>query len=68
VEIMVYQNGEYIVDLLDLSAKSVFHRELYLGKGRHRVELKTKDLDWGVYKLQISGSKFLYKHKIMIRG
>jgi len=68
VEIMVYQNGEYIVDLFDLSAKSVFHRELYLGKGRHMVELKTNDLDWGVYKLQISGSKFLYKHKIMIRG
>lgn len=68
ISIIVYQNGDYLLDLLDLSAKSVFHKELYLGKGKHSFYLKTNDLDWGVYKVQISGSKFLYKHKLMIRG
>jgi hypothetical protein len=68
INIQVMENGAYSLDLLDLSAKSVFHKEMYLGKGKHSLSFNTEDLDWGVYKVQLDGPKFLYKHKLMIRG
>jgi len=68
INVLVQENGDFLLDLLNLSAESVFHEEMYLGKGKHTFRLNTNDLEWGVYKVQIDAPKFLYKHKIMIRG
>lgn len=64
----VAQEGEFEIDLLDLSAHPVHEVKEFLGKGTHRFEIPTKGLNWGVYKLEVDGPKMIEKHKIMIRG
>ncbi len=68
LHVHVYQHGNYQLDLLNLSAKSVYHETLFLRKGKHIIQFTTGELDWGVYKVQLEGTTFLFKHKLMIRG
>ncbi|MEQ9186377.1 MAG: hypothetical protein RLP15_01500 [Cryomorphaceae bacterium] len=68
MELFLAQHGLYTMQVLDLSAKVVWSKKVYLGKGRRKVEIATKNLDWGVYKVVVDGPEFLTKQKLMIRG
>lgn len=66
--LMVAKQGEFQVNVLNLSAEVVWRTLTFLGKGKHVIEIPTKDLPWGVYKIEIDGPSFLAKQKLMIRG
>jgi hypothetical protein len=68
VEIQVYEAGYCVIEILDLSTDVVFTKNELLGKGTHLIKIPTKDLDWGVYNLEIKGTGFETVHKFMIRG
>ncbi len=56
------------VDIMDLSANVVQSSESLFGIGNHSIEIETKNLNWGVYNIEIKGGKLLKRFKIMIRG
>lgn len=68
LEIWVSQPGKYNVQVLDLSSHAVYEERLFFGKGRHTVVVPTKDLNWGVYHLEIIDRNIKERHKFMIRG
>lgn len=57
-----------LIDIMDLSANVVQHSETLYGIGNHNIEIETKNLNWGVYNIEIKGDKLLKRFKIMIRG
>ena len=68
VEIEVYEAGHCIIEILDLSTEVIFSKNEILGRGKHRIKIPTKGLDWGVYNLEIKGTGFETVQKFMIRG
>jgi hypothetical protein len=56
------------IDIMDLSANVVQSSESLFGIGNHSIEIETKNLNWGVYNIEIKGEKLLKRFKIMIRG
>lgn len=66
--ISVANHGIFEIKLLDLGSQPQYKNNIFLGKGIHKFSILTKDLNWGVYKLEIDGPEFLEKHKVMIRG
>ena len=68
IELNLFDAGNYSFEVLNLSTESVFQMEKLLGKGNHIIEIPTKDLEWGVYILNINGVDIDSKQKFMIRG
>ncbi|NQV52541.1 MAG: hypothetical protein HQ500_05125 [Flavobacteriales bacterium] len=68
LSLFIAEEGVFSFQVLDLSGKAVQSKKVFLGKGRHGIKLPTKDLDWGVYKMEVDGPGILVKQKLMIRG
>ncbi len=68
LNLFIAEAGMFSFQVLDLSAKAVYTKKMFLGKGGHRIKLPTKDLNWGVYKIEVDGPGILVKQKLMIRG
>lgn len=68
VKINVIESGECHIEILNLSTQVVFSQKQWLGKGSHIVKIPTKNIEWGVYNLEINGRGFESVQKFMIRG
>jgi hypothetical protein len=68
MEIFVAQQGKFVVEVHDLSGAKVYTDDRFFGKGKHPFILPTRQLDWGVYKIVITGPGFMVKQKFMVRG
>lgn len=56
------------IDVLDLSAKLIWTYRTQSSIGEFLITIPTEEFNWGVYNIEIKGSKLLSRHKIMIRG
>lgn len=67
-KLFVARHGQFKAQVLNLSAEPVAEYERFLGKGNQTISIPTKDLEWGVYKIEIDGPGVKVRHKLMIRG
>jgi hypothetical protein len=68
LDLFAANQGEYIVQVLNLNARPVFYKVAFLGKGSHHFEVPTKSFDWGVYHIEVIGPSVRKRDKFMIRG
>lgn len=68
ITIDVAKHGNFKIKLLNLAAEPEYANDTFLGKGIHKFSIPTKDLSWGVYKLEIDGPECFQKNNVMIRG
>lgn len=59
---------EVTVQVIDLSANVLAKSSKLYGIGMHDIAIETRDLEWGVYNIEIKGDKLIKRFKIMIRG
>jgi hypothetical protein len=59
---------EVLVQVRDLSANVMLQTKNVYGIGLHEIAIETKDLEWGVYNIEIKGDRLIKRFKIMIRG
>lgn len=59
---------EVSIQVIDLSAKVMLETKKVYGIGLHDIAIETKDLEWGVYNIEIKGDRLIKRFKIMIRG
>lgn len=64
----VAEPGTLRLKVSDLSGKTFVNSEELYSKGNHVIKIKTKDLPWGVYQLEIKTDRKIDRFKFKVRG